>query len=157
MFEARFPIRVLSYSLRTDSGGPGKFRGGLATQRTIRIEAPEIRVSMLMDHTKSGPWAPAGGSSGALAGVSVKRSRQGQFQPFIEAFGTSSPSKFADVRLHQGDEVEIRSCGGAGYGDPLERARHVIVRDLAEGSISPAAAMRIYGATDLTAEGRPDS
>jgi N-methylhydantoinase B/oxoprolinase/acetone carboxylase alpha subunit len=145
VFETRFPIRVLSYGLRTDSGGPGRFRGGLATHRTMRIEAPELRVSMLMDHTKAGPWPLNGGQPGSLAGVSVRISGRENFQPFTEVFGTASASKFADVRLHEGDEVRIESCGGAGYGNPRERNRELVARDLAEGFISPEAATQLYG------------
>jgi 5-oxoprolinase (ATP-hydrolysing) len=144
VFETRFPIRVVSYGLRTDSGGPGRFRGGLGSYRVIRVQAPELRVSMLMDHAKAGPWPFRGGMSGAPAGVTVKKAGQSRFRSFPDAFGTSSPSKFADVRLHEGDEVRIESCGGAGYGDPGERSRDRIERDVAEGFVSAAAA-RIYG------------
>src|SRR6185437_15125347 len=130
VFETRFPIRVLSYGLRTDSGGAGKFRGGLASYRTMRVEAPELRVSMLMDHTKSGPWPFDGGMTGSPAGISIRKSGEKTFRSFSEAFGTASASKFADVRLHKGDEVRIESCGGAGYGDPRARERALVERDL---------------------------
>jgi 5-oxoprolinase (ATP-hydrolysing)/N-methylhydantoinase B len=145
VFETRFPIRVISYGLRTDSGGAGRFRGGLASYRTMRIQAPELRVSMLMDHTKIGPWPVGGGCSGSLAGIVVRRSGEKKFRSFTEVFGTASPSKFADVRLREGDEIRIESCGGAGYGDPRERDRELVACDIAEGFVSPAAAARIYG------------
>jgi N-methylhydantoinase B/oxoprolinase/acetone carboxylase alpha subunit len=112
----------------------------------MRIEAPELRVSMLMDHTKIGPWPVAGGCSGSLAGIVVRRSGEKKFRSFTEVFGTTSSSKFADVRLREGDEIRIESCGGAGYGDPRERDRELVARDIAEGFVSPAAAARIYGA-----------
>jgi 5-oxoprolinase (ATP-hydrolysing) len=146
VFESRFPIRVLSYGLRTDSGGAGKFRGGLASYRTMRVEAPELRVSMLMDHTKSGPWPFDGGMTGSPARISIRKSGEKTFRSFSEAFGTASASKFADIRLHKGDQVRIESCGGAGYGDPRERERALVERDLAEGYISSQAASRLYGA-----------
>jgi N-methylhydantoinase A/oxoprolinase/acetone carboxylase beta subunit/N-methylhydantoinase B/oxoprolinase/acetone carboxylase alpha subunit len=152
VFETRFPIRVLSYGLRADSGGPGTFRGGLGSYRILRVEAPELRVSMLMDHTKAGPWPFRGGRRGAPASVTVKRAGKRKFESFRNAFGTESASKFADVRLRKGDEVRIESCGGAGYGDPISRSRERIERDVAEGFVSAVAAARVYGT-----EGRSDA
>jgi N-methylhydantoinase B len=137
---------VVSYGLRTDSGGAGKFRGGLGSRRVLHIEAPEMRASLLMDHAKSGPWSLLGGSSGTPARVTVKKAGDTTFRPFTEAFGTTSASKFADVRLHEGDEVCIESCGGAGYGDPSERGRDLVERDVAEGFVSQRVASLIYGA-----------
>ena len=146
VFETRFPIMVVSYGLRTDSGGAGKFRGGLGSRRVLHIEAPEMRASLLMDHARSGPWSLLGGSSGTPARVTVKKAGDTTFRPFTEAFGTTSASKFADVRLHEGDEVCIESCGGAGYGDPSERGRDLVERDVAEGFVSQRVASLIYGA-----------
>jgi len=145
VFETRFPLMVMSYGLRTDSGGAGTFRGGLGSRRVLRVEAPEVRASMLMDHAKAGPWPLFGGLAGTPARVTVRKSGDTAFRPFTEAFGTTSASKFADVRLHQGDEVCIDSCGGSGYGDPHRRGGELIDRDLAEGFISAAACAAVYG------------
>jgi N-methylhydantoinase B len=59
-----------------------------------------------------------------------------------------SPSKFSGVILHEGDQVKILMPGGGGYGDPLERDRERVRRDVAEGFISEAAAIRDYGLID---------
>ena len=124
--------------------------------RTLRVEAPELRASLLMDHAQVGPWSLLGGNRGVPARVTVRRRGEPGFRLFTEAFGTRSPSKFADIHLAQGDEVRIESCGGAGYGDPRRRRRDLVARDLAEGFISREAAIRGYGfEAEATAEATP--
>ena len=145
VFETRFPVLVESYALRPDSGGAGTWRGGLGSRRVLKIEAPEMRASLVMDHAKEGPWPLAGGASGAPARVTVRRAGETAFRPFTEAFGTVSASKFADARLKAGDEVCIESCGGSGFGDPKKRSREMVERDLAEGFVSQEAAAALYG------------
>jgi N-methylhydantoinase A/oxoprolinase/acetone carboxylase beta subunit/N-methylhydantoinase B/oxoprolinase/acetone carboxylase alpha subunit len=149
VFETRFPITVLSYGLLPDSGGAGRFRGGLGSRRVMRIDAPEMRASMLMDYTQHGPWPLFGGQPGRPAKASVRKAGSDRFVPFSEAFGTKSASKFADVRLIQGDEVCIESCGGAGYGDPRQRDVELIALDVADGFVSKEAAAALYGCTTI--------
>jgi N-methylhydantoinase B len=113
----------------------------------MRIDAPEMRTSMLMDYSRHGPWPLFGGKPGRPARVSVRRAGSDRCAPFTEAFGTKSASKFADVRLNRGDKVCIESCGGAGYGDPLQRAAGLVDYDLAQGFVSAEAAAAFYGRT----------
>jgi N-methylhydantoinase B len=153
VFETRFPLLVLSYGLRTDSGGPGRFRGGLGSRRVLRVVAPEMRVSMLMDHALIGAWGLFGGAPGETASVKVKRAGTSEFRPFPEVFGTISPSKFADVHLFVGDEICLESAGGGGYGDPQSREPKRVLDDLAEGLISPSVAHDVYGMTDASVAG----
>jgi len=68
-----------------------------------------------------------------------------EFRTFSEAYGTVSPSKFTNIQLLPGDEVLIDSPGGGGYGDPLERDRDRVLRDVEEGFVSTAAAADRYG------------
>ncbi len=86
VFETRFPVTVLSYGLLADSGGAGRFRGGLASRRRMRIEAPEMRVSMLMDHAQRGPWPLFGGLPGRPARVTVKRAGGGLVRALHRGF-----------------------------------------------------------------------
>ena len=136
VFETRFPLRVLSYALRPDSGGAGRFRGGLGTRRVMRVLAPEVRASLLMDHAEKGPWPLFGGAPGATAGAFVRRAGSDAFVPFTTAFAVRSPSKFADVRLAEGDLIMLESAGGAGYGPPDERDPALREADLREGLVS---------------------
>jgi N-methylhydantoinase B len=149
VFETRYPaFRIDSYRLVRDSGGPGEFRGGLGGERILTVTVPEVTVSALLNRMKTEPWGVLGGGTGAVGGLWVRRAGQEEWSTFVEEFGTMSPSKFSGVILHEGDQVKILMPGGGGYGDPLERNLERVRRDIAEGFISEAAAIRDYGLTD---------
>ena len=144
VLEHRFPWRTLEYRLRPDTGGPGKYRGGLGSSRILRVLAPEITVSALMDRTKTRAWGLFGGGEGAPGGIFVKPKGASRFRTFSEVFGTVSDSKFTRVVLKEGDEVMIHSPGGGGYGPPSERPVGAIERDIREGWVSREAAREHY-------------
>ena len=145
VLENKFPWLTLEYRLRPDSGGPGRHRGGLGSSRVLRVLAPEITVSALMDRTKTHAWGLFGGGKGARGGIFVKKRGDNRFRTFSEAFGTVSDSKFTRVVLKEGDEVMIRSPGGGGYGSPGERRREAIEHDIQQGWVSREAARKAYG------------
>jgi N-methylhydantoinase B len=150
IFETRYPLRVLEYSLIDDSGGPGRMRGGLGTRRILRVEpGAEVTVNALFDRTKPGfgAYGLDGGHKGEGAAILVKRAGDDEFRTFSEVFGTVSPSKFTNIVLTEGDEVLIASPGGGGYGDPRERDRTRLAEDVEQGFVSAGAARDIYGAT----------
>ena len=150
IFETRYPLRVLEYSLIDDSGGPGRMRGGLGTRRILRVEpGAEVTVNALFDRTKPGfgAYGLDGGQQGAGAAILVKRAGDEVFRTFSEVFGTVSPSKFTNIVLTEGDEVLIASPGGGGYGDPRERDRTRMAEDVEQGFVSASAARDIYGVT----------
>ena len=137
VIETRMPLLVESSRLAVDSGGPGASRGGLSMQRALRVLAAGARYSLLSD----GAIVPAFGVLGGLSGVPVGAwiERHGA----IEEFAT--PGKIAGHPLEEGDAVLIRSAGGGGYGDPLERDAERVAADLRDGYISQAAACQFYG------------
>jgi N-methylhydantoinase B len=150
IFETRYPLRVLEYSLIPDSGGPGRMRGGLGTRRIMRVEpGAEVTVNALFDRTKPGfgAYGLEGGEKGGPGAVLVKLAGEAEFRTFSEVFGTVSPSKFTNIVLREGDEVLIASPGGGGYGSPQERERERVAEDVAQGFVSEVAAHDIYGAT----------
>ena len=148
IFETRYPLRVLEYSLIPDSGGAGRMRGGLGTRRILRV-APgaEVTVNALFDRTKPGfgAYGLDGGSKGGAAAILVKRAGDSAFRTFSEVFGTVSPSKFTNIVLTEGDEVLIASPGGGGYGEARERDRERVAEDVQQGFVSASAARDIYG------------
>jgi N-methylhydantoinase B len=148
VFESKYPFLTLSYRLRPDSGGPGRYRGGLASRRHLVVTAPEITVSALLDRTKTRAWGLFGGGEGMSAHILVKRRGDTRFLRFSEAFGTVSDSKFTRVTLHEGDEVILSSAGGGGYGPTRERPRDHVREDVREGFVSPEAARDLYGLED---------
>jgi N-methylhydantoinase B len=145
VFEHRYPLLTLRYGLAQDTGGAGRHRGGLSTERHFRITAPEITFSALFDRCKMAPTGLFGGLPGGTSALLVKRAGEREFQSFDRAFGVGSPSKFTNVVLHAGDELYYRCPGGAGFGDPREREADQVREDVAEGYVSPAAALRDYG------------
>ena len=148
IFETRYPLETVEYSLIQDSGGAGRHRGGLGTRRIMRIgPGAEVTASALFDRTKGEfrAWGLEGGQPGGYGAIRVKRAGETEFRTFQEVFGTVSASKFTNIVLREGDEVMLDAPGGGGFGDPLERDRDAVARDLEEGIVSTGAAQELYG------------
>jgi N-methylhydantoinase B/oxoprolinase/acetone carboxylase alpha subunit len=152
VFESKYPFLTLEYALRQDSGGAGKYRGGLGSARRLKVMAPEITVSALLDRTRTHAWGLFGGSPGASGGLLVKRKGDDRFRTFSEAFGTVSNSKFTRITLREGDEVVLLSPGGGGYGPPSERDPAAQEEDLRQAYISEAGVARDAGFSAAAAD-----
>ena len=146
VFESRFPLRTLEYSLRTDSGGAGTMRGGLGIRRVFEVVCDEITVSALFDRMKEGPWGLFGGAPGTPGGIYVRQNGTQEYRTFSDVFGTISPTKFINIILRRGDLILILSPGGGGYGAPGERTAQALQDDLADGFVSAEGAQS-YSAT----------
>ncbi len=128
IFERLFPVVFEEYSLRPDSGGDGRQRGGLGVIYRVRLLAGEARASFLMEHGKTGPHGLFGGNSGACNEIYI-----------IREAGTETPlhvSKGADIAIAAGERVEVRTPGGGGYGPPAERDTAERGRDARRGYVS---------------------
>ena len=145
VFETRYPLRVESYRLLEDSGGPGLNRGGLGVERILTVEVEEVTVSALFNRMLVDPFGIHGGKPGANSGIYVRLAGEESWSTFSEKFGTMSPSKFSNVLLHRGDQVKVVAPGGGGWGDPLERPAERVAADVAEGLVSAEGALRDYG------------
>lgn len=142
LWESRYPVEFVSYSLIEDSGGAGRWRGGLGTEKRLRLLRP-VRLSGISDHHFTGAHGLEGGEAGLPNGFAVERG--GREQTLQELFGLLSPSKFANLPLQADDVFVTRQGGGGGYGDPHERDRESVANDLREGYVSRATAERVYG------------
>jgi len=127
-------FRMHEYSLRTDSGGAGRHRGGLGYVRVYEILKPGASLSMYADRFKLAPEGLFGGQEGQVARCTVERGGQ-----VIDV-----PSK-GGLPLEPGDILTIATGGGAGYGDPRERDAALINDDIADDFISADAARRDHG------------
>ncbi|MCL5957938.1 MAG: hydantoinase B/oxoprolinase family protein [Chloroflexi bacterium] len=145
VFETRYPFITEVYELVSDSGGPGRRRGGLGSLRKVKVWAPEITLSTLFDRMKIKPFGLFGGGGGGTAGMYIKKKGTSEFKTFKEVYGTVSPSKFSGLVIEEGDEVILISPGGGGYGDPLEREPEMVLEDIREGFITIEAAEKEYG------------
>ena len=132
--ETLLPFRIESLSLREDSGGAGKFRGGLGFRKKYVILAP-CSLSTNVDRTKSPPWGVRGGKDAKPGCVTVYKATG----------GSEIISKVRNYALMPGDVVVLETGGGGGWGPPGERAPDLIWRDLVRGYISAEAAERDYG------------
>ena len=157
IFETRYPLRVESYRLLEDSGGPGLNRGGLGVERIFTIEVDELTVSALFNRMLVDPFGIHGGKPGANSGIYVRLAGEDSWSTFSEKFGTMSPSKFSNVLLHRGDQVKILAPGGGGWGDPLAREPERVLADVAEGLVSAEGARRDYGLTVESRDGALDA
>ena len=138
--ETIYPYRYEELSLRQDSGGAGRFRGGLGFVKRYRILA-ECELMTNLDRTGCPPWGVCGGLPGAVGGVTVLRTEGG---PPINANKTDT------LKLHPGDIVVVETGGGGGYGAPRERPLAEIARDLRRGFVSRDRAHADYGVVPPT-------
>lgn len=144
VFESRYPIIVRGFRLVTDSGGTGRHRGGLGTERIFEVVADEITVSALFDRMQVAPWGLEGGGSGGMTDIALCKAGERGFRSFSEVHGTVSPSKFTNIIVHRGDHIRITSSGGGGYGNPHQRPVDQVVDDVNDRYVSPASANKDY-------------
>jgi N-methylhydantoinase B len=132
--EALFPIRIQEVVLREDSGGAGRFRGGLGYQKRYLILAP-CGLFANFDRVACPPWGVQGGQSGQPGRVRVTKKKSGATETFFKA---------ENYALEPGDTVEVQTGGGGGYGPPNERALELVKRDFLRGYVSRMSAERDY-------------
>ena len=144
VFEVRYPWVIEEYALQPDTAGPGRYRGAHALAKVLRAVDTDITVSSVSDRHKKRPWGLLGGGPGAVGGLFYQADGSDDWRPFTEAFGKTSPSKFANATIGPGDRVRLVAPGAGGYGDPADRDPGMIAEDLSEGWITPEAARRDY-------------
>jgi N-methylhydantoinase B len=142
--EAEFPLLCLEYKHRCDSGGPGKFRGGLGLWKDMRISDDEryqkLGLSVIWGRSKIPAYGIRGGFSGAPQRVAINRAN-GTLEYVPVEFGTRATL----LPIHKDDVLSLRTGGGGGYGDPLERGPEAVLQDLREEKVSESVATDIYG------------
>ena len=128
------PVRIKRIELIPDTGGPGQYRGGCGLRKDIELLADEATITLLGDRHKFAPYGLLGGKPGAHAKTVLNP------DGVAEVLGSKSVH-----RLKRGDVVSFRLAGAGGYGNPEDRDRKAIDRDLADGLISPEHAEKNYG------------
>ncbi len=141
--ETILPFRIDELSLREDSAGAGKFRGGLGFRKKYTFLAPCFLQTNL-DRTKMPPWGVRGGKPAQSGCVTVFKAGKGKGEIVCKAKG---------YPIEPGDTAILETGGGGGYGDPKERALDLIQRDIEFGYVSAPAAARDYGVT-ITRDGK---
>ena len=151
--ETEIPLYVRRYELIEDSGGAGRTRGGLGVRRDLEFYDHEASFSVLAERADSRPWGLFGGRPGRAAEYGVYTADDGDPDDSERSY-TALRSK-ATVSLAPGDVVSVRTPGGGGYGDPLERPRAAVRDDVVDGKLSRACAREEYGVV-VDADGAVD-
>jgi N-methylhydantoinase B len=135
IIESEFPTRLLRFELIRDSGGAGRFRGGLGIRREY-LNLEDARFSIRSMKHLIPPNGCAGGGNGRPGDI------------WINPDGAEAkrlPTRYADYPLRKNDIFRLDSPGGGGHGDPLAREPQQVLDDMRDGNVSPEAAARDYG------------
>jgi len=142
--EGRFPFIVERLGLAVDSGGAGRYRGGLGYEKHIRM-LKDAHFMSIADRSILACWGVKGGKAGAPFQVTIDPG--GPEEREIDALADAEP-------IRAGQVVRIRTTGGGGWGDPLERPYPEVERDLRWGKVSFEGARTAYG---VVASGTKDA
>ena len=132
--ESIFPVFIHEYSLRTDSGGAGKHRGGLGIVKEYEALEANTHLTTWHDRSKMPAWGLNGGCDG---------------KPPVVYYTTPDGKKTPCLKMNfeaipVGTRLRVETGGGGGFGPPDERSTELIERDLREGYITEAEARRSY-------------
>ncbi len=126
--EPEYPLMVERYELVDDSGGAGRWRGGMGLRRTVRIEHDDCRVAVHHSRALSSPWGLQGGGEGARFSVRTE--------------GPGGPLVRGEGRFDRGAVIDVTTPGAGAYGDARERDPRLVRADLADGKISEETAAK---------------
>lgn len=130
--ESEYPLKVECYELIKDSGGPGRWRGGMGIHRRIQSIGHEATFRVSGTRQKTAPWGLFGGKEGSPGKVIIHRNPENKVPR-------------SQKQLGPGDSVSVMTPGAGGYGKPQERDRALIIRDLNDDKISLEKAVSDYG------------
>ena len=139
ILEMSFPVRVDEYVLVTDSGGAGRFRGGLGASRTWTVLDHKARASACLERTKSAPFGLSGGKPGLAAKIWTEAPNGDK---------GIAPGK-GGFDVPNAGQIHLRVPGSGGFGDPSERDINAIKEDVLDGYISEEAAETHYGVKNI--------
>ena len=132
--ETKFPIRLEEFSIRPDSGGPGKHRGGHGVVRRYKA-LEDCFGAIWFERSHTPAWGLNGGKDGQGPEVAITRP-DGTVDRLLKM---RASAVLADT------VVETKTGGGGGNGDPMQRAFDDVACDVVKGYLSPEAALRDYG------------
>jgi N-methylhydantoinase B len=134
--EGAYPMRVRTYGMVCDSGGPGRFRGGCGTVREYEVLAEEALLAIRIDGVQNPPWGIAGGKQGGTGRITVN--------PGTPEERVLPPLSDGN-HVRKGDIVRVETGGGGGYGPPFDRPAATVLEDVLGGLVSVTAAREEYG------------
>nr|WP_281168135.1 hydantoinase B/oxoprolinase family protein [Desulfoscipio gibsoniae] len=145
--EMAHPVYWQHYGMRTDSGGPGKYRGGVGMIFKFK-PLGDMELSMETSRTKIGAPGVEGGGRGSIQYV-LKQYPDGKLETVmgndLEKEGKWHMSLQANMRFEEGTSFVLLTSGGGGYGDPLERDPEKVLQDVIDQYVSIEGARKDYG------------
>ena len=135
ILESEFPVRLRRFELLADSGGAGRWRGGLGVVREYEL-LNDARLSARMDRHTTRPRGLDAGRPGRAGALVVNPGTPAERR---------LPARVGDVEVRAGDILRLERPGGGGMGDPAQRDPAALAGDLLDGYITPEGAARDYG------------
>ena len=132
--ETRYPWRITEYSIRPDSGGSGRWRGGNGVVREYEAQT-DMSVSLWFERSRQPAWGLFGGQDAMGPEVNINPGRPDERRT-LKANG---------LKVRKGDVVRCAVGGGGGFGDPVDRTAEEIRADILDGYVSVDAARQLYG------------
>jgi N-methylhydantoinase B len=135
VLESLYPIRFLRYQMRKDSGGAGKWRGGVGLERSWQLLNSSATLSVLAERTVIPPSGIYGGKDGLKGEFLIRKADGAEIR---------LKSK-CSIKLEQGDVFVARTPGAGGYGKPFKRDPQAVLKDVVNGFVSIESAKQDYG------------
>ncbi len=128
--ENEYPLMVDRLELVPDSGGRGKFRGGLAIRKEIRVINHICTFATHADRQHFPPWGLYGGEPGWCGSFTILRAATGRAEVLPSG-------KVSEIELHHGDVIRVQTPGAGGWGPVTARPQELLDRDLRQGKVTP--------------------
>jgi len=132
--ECEYPVRVERYGFVRDSGGAGKYRGGLALEREWTLLDGDAHLAIRSDRRDHPPYGLQGGANGSPS-TNVLR----------HADGDETLPTMISTRMKGRETIYHKQPGGGGHGDPLSRSPAAVAWDVKNDKVSLQAAREKYG------------
>jgi N-methylhydantoinase B len=142
--EMEYPVVVERVEMWRDSGGAGKWRGGVGSLREFTMLQDGMLTARIADRSIFPPRGIQGGSPGAGGAWIINRGTPAEVQ---------LPPKVTNYPIKAGDVVTMTGSGGGGVGHPWERDEALVLKDVQQGKVSVAAARTQYGVALAAAPG----
>ncbi|PLR86800.1 5-oxoprolinase [Bacillus canaveralius] len=134
VLEDKYPFKVTTYGFRTNSGGPGKNRGGLGIERGYEVLTDEAFLYLWLERSKTPAWGLFGGAEAAKPEVTI-----------VEGDKEEKALKVNAKPMKNGNKVIVRTGGGGGFGHPFEREASRVLDDVIDDYIDRQTALEQYG------------
>lgn len=143
--EAAGNVRIVAFALRPDSGGAGRWRGGVGLTLSVQVGGAGGRfLGRGMERFRFAPWGMLGGRAAQVSRAYVNKGRPDEREV----------GKIDVLELRPGDVFTVETPGGGGFGNPFEREPSLVLKDVLHGLVSVERALADYGV--VIADGRID-